>query len=133
MKENNKKQKVKNFDRELWMYGYAIINSMFLWLFPIGLIICFVNGFTKINIVFAIAGLYIFLCTIYTAWKNKFFHNLLQLLLNIFLSIYLLQISSRATDYTFASSVILITGIILLCTSFFVLINFCFRKHIDYK
>ena len=86
MKNNIKKQK-RDFDRVTWMYAYAILNAFYFWLFPISLIICFVNGFTQINMALGIAGSFIFLCSIYTVWKNNFFNNIVQLMLNMGLAL----------------------------------------------
>ena len=115
MSKNNTKTKEGLYP----VYVFAIFSSMLLWLFPIGLVMGFIDGFTPLHIAVTLSGIAHFLIALYMLCKNTPLNNVLQIFLNIFCSIIIiyfarsnLLIKSFTSFSTFAISV---ESVVIFC------------------
>ena len=113
------KNNIKTKEGSYAVYTFAIFSSMLLWLFPIGLIMCFIDGFTPLHIAVTLSGIAHFLIALYMLCKNTPLNNVLQIFLNIFCSIIIiyfarsnLLIKSFTSFSTFAISV---ESVVIFC------------------
>lgn len=81
------KNNIKTKEGSHAVYTFAVFSSMLLWLSPIGLIMCFIDGFTPLHIAVTLSGIAHFLIALYMLCKNTPMNNLMQIALTIICSL----------------------------------------------
>ena len=115
MSKNNTKTKEGLYP----VYTFAIFSSMLLWLFPIGLVMGFIDGFTPLHIAVTLSGIAHFFIALYMLCKNTLLNNVLQIFLNIFCStiiIYFARSNLLIKSFTsFSTFAISIETVVIFC------------------
>ena len=115
MSKNNTKTKEGLYP----VYVFAIFSSMLLWLFPIGLVMGFIDGFTPLHIAVTLSGIAHFLIALYMLCKNTPLNNVLQIFLNILCSvviIYFARSNLLIKNFTsFSTFAISVESVVIFC------------------